>query len=108
MRLFRQRKPLQLRSRDGATRAIAAELSVQLSPEDLLSSLPVEFRDEVRTSHEMARKAREEAQSAGFWMREVERRLAEAPSADQARLEALEAELERVKAEIGQRTGRAL
>ena len=106
MRLFRRRKPLSLRSRDG--RRISAELSVQLSPEDLVSALPSEFRDEVRTSYEMARKAREAAQSAESWMRAVERRLAEEPPADRAHLEALERELERIKTEVGQLTGRAL
>ena len=71
MRLFR-RKCLAVDFGDAQRRAVAAEFSLVLNPDDMLSSLPVGFRDQVNAAHAVATEAQSAAEGFDFRLRAVE------------------------------------
>jgi hypothetical protein len=101
--IFRRRQSFPLGV--GVQRAVG--LSVLLSPDDFLSALPPAFRDEHNASHTQAQEALRLAHAAEQRVSWMEEKL-ETEGTESARLKALEAELERVKTEMGQRTGKPI
>jgi hypothetical protein len=98
-------RPFRRKSLDvSAARAVKAEFSVVLSPEDMLSGLPVEFRDTVSAAHSTATAALVRAEQVDSRLKLVEQQRRD-PDALEARVAALEAELERASYEVSRRIG---
>lgn len=95
MRL-RRRKSLDV----STARAVKAEFSVVLSPEDMLSGLPVAFRDTVNAAHTKATEALARAEQVDSRVRGLEAQRID-PDAQRDRLQALEREFDRLAAALG-------
>lgn len=105
MRLFRRRR--RLAHAVGREIEIPAKFSVVLEPDQLLSVLPVPFRDTVNQAHTMAAEALRLSRFAEQRTSRLEDRL-EAEGTEQERLAALEAELSRIKSVLAGSLGRAI
>jgi hypothetical protein len=91
--MFRRRRGLDR----SAARAVEAKFTVALSPDDMLSGLPVEFRDEVHTAHATATEALIRAEQVDSRLKGLESQRID-PDAQRDRLQALEQEFDRLAA----------